>query len=235
MTPERWRQVCVLFAAALRCPAADRAVLLGEACAADPDLRAEVERLLADDADAGRDGFLEVPTVTVAPERRPVEGAGFRIGPYKLLQKLGEGGMGVVYLAEQEAPVRRRVAVKIIKPGMDTDQVIAHFAAERQALALRDHPHVARVLDAGATDSGRPYFVMGLVRGIPITRYCDENKLTPRRARAPGRGRVTRRRRTGPVEAGPGPGRAGPVPARGPASGRQPGRDGPEVGFPSSR
>ena len=102
------------------------------------------------------------------------------MGPYKLLQQIGEGGMGVVYMAEQEKPVRRRVALKIIKPGMDTGQVIARFEAERQALALMDHPNIAKVLDAGTTGAGRPYFVMELVKGIPITDYCDRNRLTPR-------------------------------------------------------
>jgi serine/threonine protein kinase len=108
------------------------------------------------------------------------EGPGSHIGPYKLLQEIGEGGMGVVYMAEQEKPVRRRVALKIIKPGMDTAQVIARFEAERQALALMDHQHIAKVLDAGATETGRPYFVMELVRGVPITEYCDRNQLTPK-------------------------------------------------------
>src|SRR5439155_7264704 len=98
------------------------------------------------------------------------EGPGSVIGPYKLLQELGEGGMGVVYMAEQEQPLRRRVALKIIKPGMDSAQVSARFEAERQALALMDHQNIAKVLDAGATESGRPYFVMELVHGVPITR-----------------------------------------------------------------
>ena len=98
-------------------------------------------------------------------------------GRYKLLQQIGEGGMGVVYMAEQEQPVRRRVALKIIKPGMDSAQVIARFEAERQALAMMDHPNIARVLDAGTTDTSRPYFVMELVQGIPITKYCDEKQL----------------------------------------------------------
>src|SRR5262249_45475156 len=95
------------------------------------------------------------------------------IGPYKLLQQIGEGGMGVVYMAEQEQPIRRRVALKIIKPGMDSAQVIARFEAERQALALTDHQNIAKVLDAETTESGRPYFVMELVHGVPITQYCD--------------------------------------------------------------
>ena len=102
------------------------------------------------------------------------EQPGTVIGPYKLLQQIGEGGMGTVYMAEQTRPVQRKVALKVIKPGMDTRQVIARFEAERQALALMDHPNIARVLDAGATESGRPYFVMELVHGVPITEYCDE-------------------------------------------------------------
>ena len=112
---------------------------------------------------------------------RPIiEGPGTLIGPYKLLQKIGEGGMGVVYMAEQDQPVRRRVALKIIKPGMDTGQVIARFEAERQALALMEHPNIARVFDAGVTESGRPFFVMELIKGIPITEYCDQARLSPR-------------------------------------------------------
>ncbi len=106
------------------------------------------------------------------------EGPGTLIGPYKLLQEIGEGGMGKVYMAEQEKPVRRRVALKIIKPGMDTGQVVARFEAERQALALMDHPSIAKVLDAGSTESGRPFFVMELVKGIPITEYCDQARLS---------------------------------------------------------
>jgi serine/threonine protein kinase len=105
---------------------------------------------------------------------------GTQIGPYKLLQVIGEGGMGVVYMAEQTKPVRRRVALKIIKPGMDSRQVIARFEAERQALAMMDHPNIAKVLDAGTTADGHPYFVMELVKGVPITTYCDEQHLTPR-------------------------------------------------------
>ena len=105
------------------------------------------------------------------------EGPGTVIGPYKLLQQIGEGGMGVVFMAEQTEPVQRTVALKIIKPGMDTRQVIARFEAERQALAMMDHPNIAKVLDAGTTDTGRPYFVMELVKGVPITKYCDEKHL----------------------------------------------------------
>src|SRR5206468_3881787 len=102
------------------------------------------------------------------------------IGPYKLIEIIGEGGMGTVWLAQQSEPVKRLVAVKLIKPGMDSRQVLVRFEAERQALALMDHPHIARVLDAGATEAGRPYFVMELVQGVPITTYCDEHRLTPR-------------------------------------------------------
>src|ERR1700726_1376051 len=128
----------------------------------------------------------EDPDVTVksSPSTDPplvvplTEKAGDHINRYKLLQKIGEGGCGTVYMAEQEQPVRRRVALKVIKLGMDTKNVIARFAAERQALALMDHPNIARVLDAGATDAGRPYFVMELVRGVKITEYCDEAKLS---------------------------------------------------------
>src|SRR5678816_295216 len=107
----------------------------------------------------------------------PIEQPGDQIGRYKLLQKIGEGGCGVVYMAEQEEPVHRRVALKVIKLGMDTKQVVARFGAERQALALMDHPNIAKVLDAGATETGRPYFVMELVRGIRITDYCDQNNV----------------------------------------------------------
>jgi non-specific serine/threonine protein kinase/serine/threonine-protein kinase len=119
-------------------------------------------------------------TSTVVPAEPPLtEVTEFQIGPYKRLRKIGEGGMGIVYRAEQETPIRREVALKIIKPGMDSDQVIARFEAERQALALMDHPHIAKVLDAGVTDTGRHYFVMELIHGIPITDYCDQNQLTP--------------------------------------------------------
>ena len=113
------------------------------------------------------------------PPPHAAEGPGTRVGPYKLLEQIGEGGMGAVYMAEQEQPVKRRVALKIIKPGMDSGQVIARFEAERQALAMMDHPNIAKVLDGGATASGRPYFVMELVHGVPITRFCDLNRLNP--------------------------------------------------------
>src|SRR5215218_4861793 len=110
----------------------------------------------------------------------PAEGAGAVIGPYKLLQQIGEGGMGTVFMAEQTRPVLRKVALKVIKPGMDSRQVVARFEAERQALAMMDHANIARVFDGGATEAGLPYFVMELVQGVPITKYCDDNRLTPR-------------------------------------------------------
>jgi non-specific serine/threonine protein kinase/serine/threonine-protein kinase len=157
---------------------ADRKAFLDHECR-DADLRRQVESLLAASASAG--SFLNKPAVgngTAAYEPIP-EAVGTVIGPYKLLQQIGEGGFGVVYMAEQEKPVRRMVALKIIKPGMDTAQVIARFESERQALALMDHPNIAKVLDAGATESGRPYFVMELVKGVPITEFCDKNHLPP--------------------------------------------------------
>jgi non-specific serine/threonine protein kinase/serine/threonine-protein kinase len=180
MTPERWRQVCSIFDAALKAPDGGRDALVREACGGDDALRTEVEALLQNHAVATREGFLEMSELTASFTPTPAELPGSRVGPYKLLQPLGEGGMGVVYMAEQEHPVRRRVALKVIKPGMDTAQVVARFEAERQALALMDHPHIARVFDAGSTESGRPYFVMELVQGVPITRYCDDARLPAR-------------------------------------------------------
>jgi serine/threonine protein kinase len=173
-----------------------RRAFLDQACAGQPELRERVESLLAGEADA--DSFfkaaalmpdelakrLAAGTGEAAPEpddtSTVAEGLGTRIGNYKLLQKIGEGGCGVVFMAEQEKPIRRRVALKIIKLGMDTKSVIARFEAERQALAMMDHPNIARVLDAGATETGRPYFVMELVRGIKITDYCDQNQRDTR-------------------------------------------------------
>jgi serine/threonine protein kinase len=155
-----------------------RALFLDEACARDPELRARVDRLIKSHELLGT--FHDDPRTDAATIGQPVtEMPGDTIGPYKLLQQIGEGGMGVVFLGEQTEPIRRTVALKIIKPGMDTRQVIARFEAERQALAMMDHPNIARVLDAGTTDSGRPYFVMELVKGVPLTKYCDEHRLTP--------------------------------------------------------
>jgi serine/threonine protein kinase/Tfp pilus assembly protein PilF len=161
-----------LFLAAIELDSPEeRAAYLDRAGAGDPRLRAAVEALLA------AHDRLE----SASPPSEPAgERAGARVGPYKLLQQIGEGGMGVVFMAEQQEPVRRVTALKIIKPGMDSKQVIARFEAERQALALMDHPNIAKVLDGGATTTGRPYFVMELVKGVPLTRYCDTHRLTPR-------------------------------------------------------
>jgi WD40 repeat protein/serine/threonine protein kinase len=157
-----------------------RQAYLEAACAGREAVRREVEDLLRHCE--GKGSFLEspVPALAVTSDEPRTERPGQVIGSYKLLQAIGEGGMGTVYMAEQQQPVRRMVALKIIKPGMDSAQVIARFEAERQALALMDHPNIAKVLDADTTESGRPYFVMELVKGIPITRFCDDNQLTPR-------------------------------------------------------
>jgi serine/threonine protein kinase/tetratricopeptide (TPR) repeat protein len=158
-----------------------RAAFLDRVCAGDLGLRRHLDGLLSMHGQVG--SFLESPALTGAAtvELPPVgEGPGTVIGAYKLLEPIGEGGFGIVFLAEQHEPIRRKVALKILKPGMDSKQVIARFEAERQALALMDHPHIAKVLDAGQTDSGRPYFVMDLVKGLPITEFCDQRQLTPR-------------------------------------------------------
>ncbi len=176
-----------VFSAARHLPAAERAAYLDEACAGDAGLRQRVEELLEAGEQAGE--FLQSPpsgaqrpedAASASPPQKRVlqpEDLGERIGRYKLLQQIGEGGCGTVYMAHQEEPVRRRVALKVIKLGMDTKTVIARFEAERQALALMEHPNIAKVLDAGATEGGRPYFVMELVRGVKITDYCDRNSL----------------------------------------------------------
>ena len=150
-------------------------------CGDNEALRRDVERLLHHHA--AQESFLESPAdaaTTTARTPSQVDTPGAVIGPYKLLEQIGEGGFGVVFMAEQSHPVQRRVALKIIKPGMDSKQVVARFEAERQALALMDHVNIARVIDGGTTDAGRPYFVMELVHGVPITKYCDDNHLSPR-------------------------------------------------------
>jgi WD40 repeat protein/serine/threonine protein kinase len=171
-----------IFFAALEKPSSqERAAFLQAACGNDVDLRKHIERMLADHPKAA--GFLSAPAPAMAAtiDEPPItESPGTVIGPYKLMEQIGEGGMGLVFVAEQQQPVRRKVALKIIKPGMDSRDVIARFEAERQALALMDHPHIAKVLDAGTTASGRPYFVMELVKGIPIVEYCDQQQLTAR-------------------------------------------------------
>jgi serine/threonine protein kinase/WD40 repeat protein len=163
----------------------ERQAFLAQACSGDADLRASVEELLRNHKDDEFMQTLESP-MAGSDQVRPAEGTvavvgerpGARIGPYKLLQRIGEGGVGIVFMAEQEVPIRRRVAIKVLKPGMDTESVIARFESERQALALMDHPNIARVLDAGSTAAGRPFVVMDLVRGTRITDYCDQNHLS---------------------------------------------------------
>jgi WD40 repeat protein/serine/threonine protein kinase len=169
------------FEAALELAPEARAGFIEAASGGDPAMRARLAALLAQHDQAG--SFLESPAANLdrtTDQPTPAERPGTAIGPYKLLEQIGEGGFGVVYLAEQAEPVRRKVALKVLKPGMDTRQVVARFEAERQALAIMDHPNIARVFDGGATPSGRPYFVMELVKGVPITEFCDQNHLSPR-------------------------------------------------------
>jgi serine/threonine protein kinase len=165
----------------------ERRAYLDQACGHEAGLRQRVEALLQAFEQAG--SFLQqpadaatsdLPSAEPCPDIAPAEAAGTLIGAYKLLEPIGEGGFGVVFMAEQTQPVRRKVALKVLKPGMDTRQVVARFEAERQALAIMDHPNIAMVFDGGATASGRPYFVMELVKGVPITEFCDTNHLTAR-------------------------------------------------------
>jgi serine/threonine protein kinase/tetratricopeptide (TPR) repeat protein len=183
-----------LFHRALALPAGERAAFLAAACAGDAALRRRLEVLLQAHADPG--SFMAAPPVDAGRTLAPGSNAGGadaadpnpgrddapggRVGPYKLLQLIGEGGMGAVWMAEQTAPVERKVALKVIKAGLDSERVVARFEAERQALALMDHPNIAKVLDAGTTPAGRPFFVMELVKGVPITAYCDGRHLTPK-------------------------------------------------------
>ena len=182
MTAEsEWARLRDLFDRAVGLDAGERDLLLERECADAPDLRRRIDELLI--AHEAAAGFLAAPTESRASLLSTTRDAddpapGAAIGPYKLLQRIGEGGFGVVYMAEQREPITLQVALKVIKLGMDTKQVIARFEAERQALALMDHPNIARIFGAGATDSGRPYFVMELVRGIPITDYCDRERFT---------------------------------------------------------
>src|ERR1041384_6163942 len=175
------REVALFRAAVELPPGPARQAFLDQACD-NPALRHRLEALLA--AHEQPDTSIEQaapalnPTLKLELPEVEDEAVGQTIGRYKLLEKVGEGGCGVVYVGEQTEPVRRRVALKVIKLGMDTKAVVARFEAERQALAIMDHPNIAKVFDAGTTDSGRPYFVMELVDGIPITQYCDQHQLT---------------------------------------------------------
>jgi serine/threonine protein kinase/flagellar biosynthesis regulator FlbT len=201
MEPERWQKIERLCYSALNEEKSARAAFLQQACGGDEALRRAVELLLAQHEKD--DDFLEVPAMEVAAKglardqqdgtsrsvspSAPTETAAdvasvekISFGPYQLLQRLGEGGMGEVWLAEQSKPVRRRVALKVIKAGMDTRDVVARFESERQALALMDHPAIAKVFDAGSTPEGRPYFAMEYVAGLPITAYCDKHRMTTR-------------------------------------------------------
>src|SRR5262245_31639227 len=193
------RHLMTLFAEALEFASPpERAAYLDRACGKDQALRRHLEALLEAHAQVGH--FLE-PRAAVAGPTSPAAGeeiaeaaadkqtalppagpdaSGIQLGPYKLLEQIGEGGMGTVWMARQTAPIKRLVAAKLIKAGMDSKQVLARFEAERQALALMDHPNIAKVHDAGTSPDGRPYFVMELVKGVPITKYCDEHRLTPR-------------------------------------------------------
>src|ERR1017187_10334361 len=178
------QQESTVLEAALKLPPKDRAAYLDEACGGDAQLRQRIVAALFEAHE--KDGATGQASAPPAPEETVVlplslsEKPGDRIGHYKLLEQIGEGGMGTVWVAEQTQPIHREVALKVIKLGMDTKQVMARFEAERQALALMDHPNIAKVLDAGATDTGRPDFVMELVRGIKITDYCDQNNLSTR-------------------------------------------------------
>jgi serine/threonine protein kinase/tetratricopeptide (TPR) repeat protein len=164
-----------LFQDALERPRGDRAAFLDAACGGDLALRARVDALLAADELAGP--FLASPTGGAEDSNVPQERAGDLVGHFKLRQQIGEGGFGIVWLAEQQQPVRRQVALKVVKRGMDTRSVVARFEQERQALAMMDHPNIAKVFDGGETPAGRPYFAMELVRGVPITQYCDQQHL----------------------------------------------------------
>ena len=177
MSPDEPQSPETIFGEAIAiAPREDRAAFLDRACHNDPELRGKLEKLVRDHFRAG--DFMENPAISdVTLDLAITERPGTTIGRYKLLEQIGEGGMGLVYAAEQTEPVRRMVALKVLRPGMDSGQIIARFEAERQALAMMSHPNIAKILDGGTTDRGRPYFVMELVRGIPITEYCDKHRL----------------------------------------------------------
>jgi non-specific serine/threonine protein kinase/serine/threonine-protein kinase len=182
MTPERWKQVKGIFDQAVECDPASRLRIIREQCGHDEELKNEVEALLASDTPTGSllDNLLVETNTGASPSFQGTLASlprGDSFGPYVPLRVLGEGGMGTVYLAAQQQPIRREVALKVVKLGMDSRQVLERFEIERQALALMDYPNVARVLDAGTSEQGRPYFVMEYVDGVPITQYCDRKEL----------------------------------------------------------
>ncbi len=178
MRPERWRRIETLYYAAIDLSPDERGAFLARACADDPDLRGEIEDLLRHDARSGAPIAAAIDAVArLAQDDGDAIEPGDMIGPYRIVERIGQGGMGDVYRAEQLAPVQRQVALKLIKTGMDTRAVVARFASERQALAMMDHECIARVFDAGSTGMGRPWFTMEFVPGLPITRFCDERRL----------------------------------------------------------
>ncbi len=180
MTPERHEQIRQIFEVAAAIQGAEREAYLDQTCAGDPDLRGRVEKLLA--AAEQKTAADRSPSTEIAASPFLERGwrSADRLAHYRLLQRIGEGGMGEVWLAEQKEPVRRRVALKVVKSGMNTREVIARFESERQALALMDHPAIAKVFDAGSTPDGAPYFVMEYVSGVPVTTYCDNHRLSTR-------------------------------------------------------
>src|SRR5438132_13276989 len=179
--PETLSKAEGIFHAALAIDVADeRSAYLDAACGNQHELRRRVEALLRRYTEAQGPLDRAVPSLVATMDDPIAERPGTVIGPYKLLEQIGEGGFGVVFMAEQTHPVRRKVALKVLKPGMDTRQVVARFEADRQALALMDHPNIAPVFDGRETASGRPYFVMELVRGVPVTDFCDQNHLPVR-------------------------------------------------------
>jgi TolB-like protein/Flp pilus assembly protein TadD/tRNA A-37 threonylcarbamoyl transferase component Bud32 len=197
MTPERWKQIEEVFQAALDLPEAERRGFVAGACAGDDTLREQVAALIAQHDEAG--DFIEAPAFAAADLHPAVDphattpitdsfgdpSIGLKVGAYRIVREIGRGGMGAVYLTERaDSEFRMRAAIKLIKRGMDTDFILRRFRNERQILATLDHPHIARLLDGGTTDDGRPYFVMEYIDGLPIYRYCDERKLTiPERLR----------------------------------------------------
>ena len=180
MTPERWQQINEIFLLAIEREPSQRATFLDEACASDSDLRSEVESLLAVGEEAAE--FMEAPAYELAAELltenqgEPLVGR--RIGPYKVVHEIGQGGMGAVYLAQRaDDEYQKQVAIKIVKRGMDTQAILRRFHNERQILANLDHPNIAKLLDGGTTEDGLPYFIMDYVEGLPIDVYCDSHKL----------------------------------------------------------